>query len=84
MPIQLATLDRPSAAIHLARLLALLRAVAHNLQLRWRLPVELVTALLLPAAQAWVHKKKASMRAKGYANVPADSKYTGRKRKTRF
>mmetsp|Transcript_19139 Transcript_19139/g.53361 ORF Transcript_19139/g.53361 Transcript_19139/m.53361 type:complete len:298 (+) Transcript_19139:133-1026(+) len=35
--------------------------------------------------KAWILKKKAQMRAKGYGNIPADStKYTGRKRKTRF
>lgn len=32
--------------------------------------------------KAWVHKKKEAMRAKGYLNVPADSKHTGRKRKS--
>ena len=34
--------------------------------------------------KAWIHRKKTAMRAKGYLNVPHDSKYTGRKRKTRF
>jgi Methyltransferase involved in Williams-Beuren syndrome len=34
--------------------------------------------------KAWIHRKKDAMRAKGYLNVPHDSKYTGRKRKTRF
>ena len=34
--------------------------------------------------KAWVLKKKQQMREKGYGNVPADSRYTGRKRKARF
>lgn len=34
--------------------------------------------------KAWVLKKKQQMRAKGYGNVPADSRYTARKRKARF
>jgi hypothetical protein len=34
--------------------------------------------------KAWVLKKKKQMREKGYGNVPADSRYTGRKRKARF
>lgn len=34
--------------------------------------------------KSWVLKKKQQMREKGYGNVPADSKYTGRKRKARF
>ncbi len=34
--------------------------------------------------KAWVHRKKDAMRAKGYLNVPNDSKYTGRKRKSQF
>lgn len=34
--------------------------------------------------KSWVLKKKQQMRDKGYGNVPADSKYTGRKRRARF
>lgn len=34
--------------------------------------------------KAWIHRKKDAMRAKGYLNVPLDSKYTGRKRKNKF
>ena len=34
--------------------------------------------------KSWVLKKKQQMREKGYGNVPADSKYTARKRKARF
>lgn len=34
--------------------------------------------------KAWVHRKKASMRTKGVLNVPNDSRYTGRKRKSHF
>lgn len=34
--------------------------------------------------KAWIHRKKDAMRAKGYLNVPHDSKYTGRKRKDKF
>lgn len=34
--------------------------------------------------KAWIHRKKDAMRAKGYLNVPLDSKYTGRKRKSKF
>ncbi len=34
--------------------------------------------------KAWIHRKKDAMRAKGYMNVPSDSKYTGRKRKSQF
>lgn len=34
--------------------------------------------------KAWVLKKKQQMRDKGYGNVPADSRYTARKRKARF
>eukprot|EP00884_Botryococcus_braunii_P013576 jgi/Botrbrau1/22219/Bobra.168_1s0050.1 len=34
--------------------------------------------------KAWVLKKKAQQRERGYPNIPADTKYTGRKRKTRF
>jgi len=32
----------------------------------------------------WVLKKKELARQRGYANIPADTKYTGRKRKARF
>lgn len=31
--------------------------------------------------KAWVLKKKAQMRGRGYENVPVDTKYTARKRK---
>ena len=34
--------------------------------------------------RAWIEKKKLSMRQKGYDNIAPDSKYTGRKRKSRF
>lgn len=34
--------------------------------------------------RSWIMKKKEQRRHRGYANVPADSKYTGRKRKTHF
>jgi 18S rRNA (guanine1575-N7)-methyltransferase len=34
--------------------------------------------------RSWIFKKKDNMRSKGYTNVPADSKFTGRKRKSRF
>lgn len=32
----------------------------------------------------WILRKKELYRKRGYENIPADSKYTGRKRKTRF
>ncbi|KAJ9517293.1 hypothetical protein QJQ45_009200 [Haematococcus lacustris] len=31
-------------------------------------------------SKTWVHKKKDSMRKRGYAGIPEDTKYTGRKR----
>ena len=34
--------------------------------------------------KGWVLKKKEQARQRGYANIPADTKYTGRKRKARF
>lgn len=34
--------------------------------------------------RAWILKKKQQMRGKGYTNIPADTKYTGRKRKAGF
>lgn len=34
--------------------------------------------------RSWVLKKKEQRRHRGYANVPEDSKYTGRKRKVQF
>ena len=34
--------------------------------------------------RTWLLKKKEKRRAKGYAHVPVDTKYTGRQRKTRF
>ncbi|KAK9831859.1 hypothetical protein WJX81_002749 [Elliptochloris bilobata] len=34
--------------------------------------------------KGWVLKKKEQARQRGYANIPADTKYTGRKRKSRF
>lgn len=35
----------------------------------------------LNKTRGWVLKKKAQMRAKGYTAIPADSKYTARRRK---
>jgi len=32
----------------------------------------------------WIFKKKEKMRKQGYSNIPTDTKYTGRKRKSRF
>ena len=34
--------------------------------------------------KGWVLKKKEQARQRGYSNIPADTKYTGRKRKSRF
>lgn len=34
--------------------------------------------------RSWILKKKQQMRGKGYTNIPADTKYTGRKRKAGF
>ena len=34
--------------------------------------------------KAWIFKKKEQARRKGYVGIPIDSKYTGRKRKSRF
>lgn len=34
--------------------------------------------------RGWILKKKQQMRGKGYTNIPADTKYTGRKRKAGF
>ena len=35
-------------------------------------------------SKSWVVKKKEQMRVKGYKHIPVDTKYTGRKRKSRF
>jgi 18S rRNA (guanine1575-N7)-methyltransferase len=34
--------------------------------------------------KAWIFKKKEQARRKGYVGIPVDTKYTGRKRKSRF
>ena len=34
--------------------------------------------------KAWIFKKKEQARRKGYASIPVDTKYTGRKRKAYF
>ena len=34
--------------------------------------------------KSWIFKKKDQMRKQGYTNIPVDTKYTGRKRKSRF
>ena len=34
--------------------------------------------------KAWIFNKKDKMRKQGYTNIPHDTKYTGRKRKSRF
>lgn len=34
--------------------------------------------------KSWIFKKKEQMRRQGYSNIPVDTKYTGRKRKSRF
>ena len=34
--------------------------------------------------KAWILKKKEQARHKGYVGIPGDTKYTGRKRKTKF
>ena len=41
-------------------------------------------ATLKVKGRAWILKKKQQMRAKGYENIPRDTRYTGRKRKDRF
>ena len=34
--------------------------------------------------KGWIVKTKEKMRKRGYTNIPTDTKYTGRKRKSRF
>ena len=34
--------------------------------------------------KGWILKKKQQFRQRGYGNIPADTKYTGRKRKATF
>lgn len=34
--------------------------------------------------KAWIFRKKDKMRKQGYTNIPTDTKYTGRKRKSHF